>query len=316
MNRLNFVRLSIAGLAILAVAPWVVYPVFLMQLLCFALFACAFNLLLGYAGLLSFGHAAFFATSAYVTAYVVKVLGLPSLMGVAAGVAVALVLGLVMGMIAIRRQGIYFAMITLALAQLAFFYFMQASWTGAEDGIQGIPRGTLFGMIDLESNLAMYYLVAAGAVGGFALVHRTVNSHYGEVLKAIRDNEPRAVSLGYDVDRYKLLAFVMSAGLAGLAGSMKVLALQLASINDAHWHASGQVILMALIGGLGTSIGPVVGAALITGMEHYLAGFGSWLMVTTGLIFIVVVMLFRRGIVGTLMALPVFAARQSKSQGS
>lgn len=309
MNRTTSALVWAAGLAVLVAAPFMVYPVFLMQLLCFALFACAFNLLLGYAGLLSFGHAAFFATSAYVTAHAVKVLGMPALAGVAAGVGVAMALGWAMGLIAIRRQGIYFAMITLALAQLVFFYFMQASWTGAEDGIQGIPRGTLFGLIDLESNLAMYYVVAAVSLAGFALVHRTVNSHYGEVLKAIRDNELRAVSLGYDVDRYKLLAFVMSAALAGLAGSMKVLALQLASINDAHWHASGEVILMALIGGLGTSFGPVAGAALMTGMQHYLAGFGSWLMVTTGLIFIVVVLLFRRGIVGTLLASRFLRAR-------
>ncbi|CAN7772672.1 branched-chain amino acid ABC transporter permease [Variovorax sp. LjRoot290] len=309
MKQSTFALFWVMGVTALVVAPFVVYPVFLMQLLCFALFACAFNLLLGYAGLLSFGHAAFFASSAYVTAHTVKVLGFSPLAGLAAGIVVAMLLGALMGLVAIRRQGIYFAMITLALAQLVYFYFMQSPWTGAEDGIQGVPRGTLFGVIDLESNLAMYYVVAAASLGGFALIHRTVNSHYGEVLKAIRDNEPRAVSLGYDVDRYKLLAFVMSAALAGLAGSLKVLALQLASINDAHWHASGQVILMALMGGLGTSLGPVVGAALMTGMHHYLAGIGSWLMVITGVIFVFVVMVFRRGIVGTLMALPMFRSR-------
>lgn len=287
------------GIAVLAIAaPFVVYPVFLMQALCLAVFACSFNLLLGYGGLLSFGHAAFFASAAYVTAHTTKVFDLPVLAGIAVGTGVAALLGLVMGVIAIRRQGIYFSMITLALAQMVYFYFMQASWTGAEDGLQGVPRGSLFGVIDLNDNLAMYFVVLAIFGASLALIQRTIHSPFGDVLKAIRENEPRAVSLGYEVARYKLLAFVISAALAGLAGSMKTVVMQLASINDAHWHASGEVILVTMLGGLGTASGPIVGAFLMTGMHHYLAGIGSWLVVLTGLIFIVVVMTFRRGIVG------------------
>jgi branched-chain amino acid transport system permease protein len=295
----SFTRYGYAAAALaLLLAPAAVYPVFLMKALCFALFACSFNLLLGFAGLVSFGHAAFFAAAAYTTAHCAKVFAWPMPMAVAAGVLVAAAVGWVMGSLAIRRQGIYFSMITLALAQLVYFYFVQAPWTGAEDGIQGVPRGTLFGVVNLDDNLSMYCVVAALFTGGFWLIHRIVHSPFGEVLKAIRENEPRAISLGYDVDRYKLLAFVLSAALAGLAGSLKVLALQVASLQDAHWHLSGEVMLMTLLGGLGTIVGPVVGAFLVTGLGHYLTGAGSWIAALTGAIFIVVVMLFRKGLVG------------------
>jgi branched-chain amino acid transport system permease protein len=295
----RFARYGYAAAALaLLLAPVAIYPVFLMKALCFALFACSFNLLLGFAGLVSFGHAAFFAAAAYTTAHLAKAYACPMPIAVAAGVLVAAAVGWAMGSLAIRRQGIYFSMITLALAQLVYFYFVQAPWTGAEDGIQGVPRGTLFGVVDLNDNLFMYYVVAAVFVAGFWLIHRTIHSPFGEVLKAIRENEPRAVSLGYDVDRYKLLAFVLSAALAGLAGSIKVLALQVASLQDAHWHMSGEVMLMNLLGGLGTIAGPVVGAFFVTGLGHYLTGVGSWIVALTGGIFIVVVMLFRKGIVG------------------
>jgi branched-chain amino acid transport system permease protein len=295
----RFARYGYAAAALaLLLAPIAIYPVFLMKALCFALFACSFNLLLGFAGLVSFGHAAFFAAAAYTTAHLAKAYACPMPIAVAAGVLVAAAVGWAMGSLAIRRQGIYFSMITLALAQLVYFYFVQAPWTGAEDGIQGVPRGTLFGVVDLNDNLSMYYVVAAVFVAGFWLIHRTIHSPFGEVLKAIRENEPRAVSLGYDVDRYKLLAFVLSAALAGLAGSIKVLALQVASLQDAHWHMSGEVMLMNLLGGLGTIAGPVVGAFFVTGLGHYLTGVGSWIVALTGGIFIVVVMLFRKGIVG------------------
>ncbi|WP_157264307.1 branched-chain amino acid ABC transporter permease [Azohydromonas aeria] len=288
-----------ATLALL-LAPTALYPVFLMKALCFALFACSFNLLLGFAGLVSFGHAAFFAAAAYTTAHLAKAYAIAMPLAVGAGVLVAAAMGWAMGSLAIRRQGIYFSMITLALAQLVYFYFVQAPWTGAEDGIQGVPRGTLFGLVALDDNLSMYYVVAAVAAAGFWFIHRIVHSPFGEVLKAIRENEPRAVSLGYDVDRYKLLAFVLSAALAGLAGSIKVLALQVASLQDAHWHMSGEVMLMTLLGGLGTIVGPVVGAFFVTGLGHYLTDVGSWIVAITGAIFIAVVMLFRKGIVGEL----------------
>ena len=285
-------------LALLMIAPVVVYPVFVMKCLCFALFACAFNLLIGYTGLLSFGHAAFFGMAGYVTGHSIKVWGYPPEVGILAGTIVAALLGLAVGWLAIRRSGIYFAMITLALSQLVYFFCLQQSWTGAEDGLQGVPRGKLFGMISLEDPLSMYYTVLAICVFGFWLIYRTIHSPFGQILKSIRENEPRAISLGYDVDRYKLVAFVLSSMLAGLAGATKTVVFQLASLTDVHWHQSGEVVLMTLLGGLGTMLGPVVGAFTIVGLQNYLAGFGSWVTVITGLIFVVCVLAFRRGIVG------------------
>src|ERR1700746_3734957 len=269
-----------------------------MEALCFALFACAFNLLIGYVGLLSFGHAAFFGSAAYVTAHAVKVWGLPSELGIFAGTAVAALLGTVFGWLAIRRQGIYFAMITLALAQMIYFVALQARFTGGEDGIQAIPRGHLFGFIDLNDPLTMYYFVLPVFLIGFAIIVRTIHSPFGQVIKAIRENEPRAVSLGYDADRYKLLAFILSASLSGLAGSVKSLVFQLASLTDVEWTMSGEVVLMTLVGGLGTVLGPVVGAFFLTAMQHYLSQLGSWVTVVQGIIFVVCVLVFRRGIVG------------------
>ncbi len=295
---MNMKNITIGTLLVLAVAlPSLVYPVFLMQALCFALFACAFNLLIGYTGLVSFGHAAFFALSGYVCAYAAKIYGLGPVASIAIGTAAGAVLGAIMGAIAIRRTGIYFSMITLALAQLVYFYLLQAPWTGAEDGLQGIPRGRLLGF-DLENNLVMYYFVLVICVTAFAGIYRVIHSPFGQVLSAIRDNEPRATSLGYDVNRFKLLGFVLSATVAGLAGALKVLSLQLASLADAHWHMSGEVILMTILGGMGTMAGPVVGAIFVTSLHHYLAGVGSWIVTMMGAIFICVVMLFREGMVG------------------
>jgi len=295
--------LFVAFIALMMVAPYAgAYPVFLMKLLCFALFACAFNLLIGYVGLLSFGHAMFFGFAAYVSAHAVKVWGLTPELGILAGTATAAVIGLVVGAIAIRRQGIYFAMVTLALSQMVFFFCLQAPFTGGEDGIQSVPRRPLFGLIDTKSDLSMYYVVLAIFVIGFAIIYRTIHSPFGQVLKAIRENEPRAISLGYQVDRYKLLAFVLSATLAGLAGATKALVFQLASLTDVAWQMSGEVVLMTLVGGMGTVFGPVVGAAVIIGMQNYLAGLGEWVLVVQGLIFVIVVMLFRRGIVGEIAA--------------
>jgi branched-chain amino acid transport system permease protein len=292
-----------AFVAAMAVAPFLGgYPVFLMKVLCFALFACAFNLLIGYVGLLSFGHAMFFGFAAYVSGHAVKVWGFTPELGILAGAAVAAVLGLVVGAIAIRRQGIYFAMVTLALAQMVFFFCLQAPFTGGEDGIQSIPRRPLFGLLDTKNDLTMYYVVLAIFVIGFAIIHRTIHSPFGQVLKAIRENEPRAISLGYRVDRYKLLAFVLSATLAGVAGATKALVFQLASLTDVTWQMSGEVVLMTLVGGMGTVFGPVVGAGIIIGMQNYLAGLGEWVLVVQGAIFVVVVMLFRRGIVGEIAA--------------
>ncbi|WP_176954944.1 branched-chain amino acid ABC transporter permease [Rhodoferax sp. OV413] len=286
------------------VAPFVLYPTFLMKLLCFALFACAFNLLLGFAGLLSFGHAAFFGGSAYITGYLCRDLGLSPELGLLAGAAFGGVLGALFGLLAIRREGIYFAMITLGLAQLVYFVALQMPFTGGEDGMQGIPRGKLFGVVDLNDNIAMYFFVFAVFLAGFWLIHRTIHSPFGQILKAIRDNEPRAISLGYDVARFKLLAFVISASLAGLAGSMKSLVFQLASLADVHWHTSGQVVLMTLLGGLGTILGPVAGAFTIVSLENLLADkVGSWVTVIMGAIFVVCVLLFRRGVVGEIGAL-------------
>jgi branched-chain amino acid transport system permease protein len=296
-------RIMLLLLAVLVIAPFLgVYPVLLMKILCFALFACAFNLLLGYSGLLSFGHAAFFGGAAYITGYLCKDLGIGPGVGILAGTAFALVLGWVFGSLAIRRAGIYFAMITLALAQMMYFVWLQLKLTGGEDGLQGIPRGRLAGIVDLSQDLNLYFVVLAICAGGFWVVYRAIHSPFGQVLQAIRENEPRAISLGYDVDRVKLLAFTLSAGLAGLAGSTKSLVLQLASLTDVHWHMSGEVVLMTLLGGLGTVFGPLVGAALVVVLQNA-AVFGRWTLVAQGVIFVVCVLVFRRGIVGEIAAL-------------
>jgi branched-chain amino acid transport system permease protein len=284
--------------AVLLVAPLYFYPVFLMKALCFALFACAFNLLIGYVGLLSFGHALFFGWASYVAAHTAKVWGFTPELAVLAGTAVAAMLGFVSGALAIRRQGIYFAMITLALAQMMFFFALRAKFTGGEDGIQGVPRGRLFGIIDLSNQTAMYAFVLVVFIGAFLLIYRIIHSPFGEVLKAIRENETRAISLGYKTDQYKLIAFVLSATLAGLAGGTKAIVFQLASLTDVHWTMSGEVVLMTLVGGLGTVFGPVIGAVVIVAMETYLAEFGQWVTVIQGTIFVTCVLLFRRGIVG------------------
>ena len=298
LRRLAWAAMIVLGL----VAPYVVYPVFAMNVLCLALFASAFNLLLGYTGLLSFGHAAFLGSAAYVTGYAAKVWGLPPELAVLAGTAVATALGAVFGGLAIRRSGIYFAMITLGFAQMIYFLVVQLPWTGGEDGLQGIPRGKALGLLPLDGPYAMYYFVLAAFLAGFWLVHRTIHSPFGHVLRAIRENEPRALSLGYDVARYKLVAFVLSAGLAGLAGSLKAVVLQFASLSDVHWHRSGEVVLMTLLGGMGTVMGPSVGALLVVTLEDYLAQVGSWVTVITGVVFVVSVLAFRRGIVGEVRA--------------
>jgi len=287
--------------AALAIAPLVgVYPVFLMKALCFALFACAFNLLLGFGGLLSFGHAMFLGTAGYVCAHAAKIWGFPPELAIATGTAAAALLGAVVGSLAIRRQGIYFAMITLAVAQMMYFFYLQTPLTHGEDGIQAVPRGHLFGLIDLSQPLTIYYTVLTIFIAAFLLIYRIIHSPFGQVLKAIRENEPRAISLGYDADRYKLLAFVLSATLAGAAGATKALVFQLASLTDVHWSMSGEVVLMTLVGGLGTIFGPVVGAIVIIAMESYLAELGAWVSVVQGAIFVVCVLAFRRGIVGEL----------------
>ncbi|MBC3869352.1 branched-chain amino acid ABC transporter permease [Undibacterium oligocarboniphilum] len=304
------------ALLVLLVAPTMMYPVFLMKLLCFALFACAFNLLIGFTGLLSFGHAAFFGGAGYIAGWALRDAGLPTEIGLLLGVVAAALIGLVMGALAIRRQGIYFTMITLALAQMLYFVFLQAKFTGGEDGLQGVPRGKLLGMIDLSSDLTLYYVVLAIAVFGFMLVVRTIHSPFGQVLKAVKENEPRAISLGYDVDRYKLMAFVLSAALAGLAGATKTLVLGFETLTDVHWTMSGLVVLMTLVGGLGTLAGPIVGAIIIIALENKLGDLGNLLAnittvewfrtlgdsvtIVTGFIFIVCVLLFRKGIVGEL----------------
>ncbi|WP_156339455.1 branched-chain amino acid ABC transporter permease [Pseudomonas nunensis] len=301
-KRWFYLAVSIVALA----APLVVYPVFLMKLLCFALFASAFNLLLGYAGLLSFGHAAFLASGGYVTGYLLShYSGLGTELGILAGTLASAALGLLFGLLAIRRQGIYFAMITLALAQLVFFIYVQAPFTGGENGMHGVPRGQLFGLFDLNDNLTMYYFVLAVFVFGYAVIQRTIHSPYGQVLKAIRENEPRAISLGYNVDAHKLLAFVISAALTGLAGSTKTVVFQLASLTDAHWHMSGEVILMTLLGGVGTVLGPFVGAAVVVTLQSYLSNgpLGEWVHVILGMIFVICVLLFRVGIVGWVLKL-------------
>jgi branched-chain amino acid transport system permease protein len=284
----------------LIVAPMFAYPVFLMKALCFALFACAFNLLIGYVGLLSFGHALFFGWASYVCAHAAKVWGFPPELAIASGTVAAAGLGTIVGALAIRRQGIYFAMITLALAQMMYFFAIQAPFTHGEDGIQAVPRGTLFGFIDLADQTNMYITVLVIFLGCFLLIYRIVNSPFGEVLKAIRENEARAISLGYKTERFKLLAFVLSATFAGVAGSTKALVFQLASLTDVDWPMSGEVILMTLVGGLGTLFGPVVGAFFIVTLENYLTTMGQWVFVVQGVIFVVCVLLFRRGIVGEL----------------
>lgn len=305
MNRYIWIALLILGL----LAPFVVYPVFMMKLLCFALFACAFNLLLGYTGLLSFGHAAFFGGASYVTGYLVKESGLTPEVGVLGGTLFAALLGYIVGSLAIRRQGIYFAMVTLALAQIVYFLALKIPFTGGEDGLQGIPRGNLFGLIDLDrvydfggSPLALnlYYFVFFMFCLGFWIIYRTINSPFGQVLKAIRENEPRTVSLGYKVERFKLMAFVISAALAGMAGSMKSLVFQLASLTDVSWHSSGEVVLMTLLGGVGTVLGPLLGSFTVVTLQTELSSVGSWITVIIGGIFVVCVLLFRRGFVGEL----------------
>jgi branched-chain amino acid transport system permease protein len=284
------------------VAPFFVYPVFLMKVLCFALFALAFNLLVGYVGLLSFGHAMFFGFSAYISAHTVKVLGWNPEFGILAGVACAALMGLATGLLAIRRQGIYFSMVTLALSQMVFFYCVQAKFTGGEDGIQAIPRRPLFGLVDTTSDMTFYYFVLAVFALGFLIIYRTIHSPFGQVMKAIRENEARAISLGYAVDAFKLIAFVLSASLAGLAGAMKSLVFQLASLTDVTWQMSGEVVLMTLVGGMGTVFGPILGAGIIIAMQNYLASFGEWVLVIQGVIFVITVLLFRRGIVGEFIA--------------
>jgi branched-chain amino acid transport system permease protein len=286
------------------VAPFAVYPTFLMKILCFGLFACAFNLLLGFAGLLSFGHAAFLGSAGYICGFLMRDYGATPELGILAGTATAGLLGWLFGSLAIRRSGIYFAMITLALAQMVFFLALQLKFTGGEDGLQGVPRGRLLGLVDLSDNIAMYYLVFAVFCLGFFIIYRTIHSPFGQVLKAIRENEPRAVSLGYDVAKFKLTAFVISASLAGMAGATKTIVFQLASLTDVHWHMSGEVVLMTLLGGLGTVLGPLVGALVIVTLQNELADtVGSWVTVIMGAIFVVCVLTFRRGIVGEIQAL-------------
>ena len=293
-ERIAFVVMVVALIA----APFFIYPLFLMQALCFALFACAFNLLIGYVGLLSFGHALYFGWASYLAAHSAKVWGFPPELAILTGAAAGAVLGLVAGALAIRRQGIYFAMITLALAQMMYFFALQAKFTGGEDGIQSVPRGKLFGFIDLANTTTMYIVVAIIFLAGFLFIHRVINSPFGEVLKAIRENEPRAISLGYKTDRYKLVAFVLSATLAGIAGATKAIVFQIASLTDVHWTMSGEVVLMTLVGGLGTVFGPVVGAFVIIAMQNYLNVLEQWVTVIQGLIFVACVLLFRRGIIG------------------
>nr|WP_245513082.1 branched-chain amino acid ABC transporter permease [Enterovirga rhinocerotis] len=288
--------IGLAGL--LLIAPFVLYPVFLMKVLCFALFASAFSLLLGYAGLLSFGHAAYFGMASYIAAHAAKVWGFTPELAILSGTLVGTLLGVVFGWLAIKRQGIYFAMITLALSQMVFFFCVQAKFTGGEDGIQAVPRGHLFGLIDLANDRVLYFVVAAIFLFGMIAIYRIIHSPFGQVMKAIRDNEPRAVSLGYRVNQYKLALFVLSTALAGLAGATKAIVFQLASLTDVHWSMSGEVVLMTLVGGLGTVFGPMVGAAVIVTMQNYLATLGAWVLVVQGFIFVACVLAFREGIVG------------------
>lgn len=289
-------------IGLIVACPWVLYPVFLMKLMCFALFACAFNLLLGYVGLLSFGHAAYFGMGAYVSAWTAKNLGLTPELAILFGGVTGAGLGLLFGLIAIRRQGLYFAMITLALAQMNYFFALQAPFTGGEDGIQQVPRGNLFGLIPLASDMTMYVVVAVIFLAGFLLIHRIVHSPFGQVLKAIRENEARATSLGYRTDDYKLMAFVLSTTIAGVAGGTKAIVFGIATLTDVHNSMSGEVVLMTLLGGLGTIFGPIVGAGIVVAMQNYLAQFGAWVTVLQGVIFVVCVLAFRRGVIGELNA--------------
>ena len=288
---------------LLVAAPFVIYPLFLMKALCFALFACAFNLLIGYVGLLSFGHAVFLGSAGYTSAHAAKAWGWPPELAILGGTVTAGVLGIVIGALAIRSKGIYFANITLALAQMMYFFFLQAKFTGGEDGIQAVPRGVFLGLFDLRGVMTMYFVVLAIFLGGFLLLYRTIHSPFGQVLKAIREHEPRAVSLGYSAERYKLVAFVLSATLSGLAGGTKAIVFQLASLTDVHWTMSGEVVLMTLLGGLGTVFGPVVGAFIVISLENYLAQLGAWVTVVQGVIFVVCVLTFRRGVVGEIARL-------------
>jgi branched-chain amino acid transport system permease protein len=294
----EMVAFAIMTVLLLVVPLTGIYPFFVMQALCFALLACAFNLLIGYGGLLSFGHAMFLGTAGYFTAHALKVWGVSPELGIVVGVLGAAALSVITGLIAIRRQGIYFAMITLALSQLLYFIYLQTPFTHGEDGIQGIPQGYLFGIFNLANSTILYYVILAGFLLGFLVIYRTINSPFGEVLKAIRENEPRAISLGYKTDQYKLLAYILSGTLAGLAGSLKVFVAQNASLTDVHWTMSGEIVLMTLVGGLGTIFGPVVGAFVIIAMQQYLAGFGQWVTVIQGVIFVVCVLTFRRGVIG------------------
>ena len=288
----------LAMVALIVVCPYVLYPVFLMRVLCAALFACSFNLMIGYVGLLSFGQAAFFGMGSYVTAWTMKFWHVDAVIAIALGGATGAALGLCLGYLAIRRSGIYFAMITLALAQMVYFFCLEAPFTGGEDGIQQVPRGHLFGVLNLNNDMTMYWVVAAVFVAGFLLVHRIIHSPFGQVLKAIRENEPRATSLGYRTDDYKLVAFILSCMLSGVAGGTKAIVFGIATLTDVHYSTSGEVVLTTLLGGLGTVFGPVMGAVVVTAMENYLAQFGSWVTVTQGVIFVICVLAFRRGIVG------------------
>jgi branched-chain amino acid transport system permease protein len=288
--------------ALIIVAPAVLYPVFLMKVLCFALFACAFNLLIGYVGLLSFGHAAFFGMGSYIAAWTAKHWGLSAELAILAGGVTGGAIGLVFGWLAIRRQGIYFAMITLALAQMIYFFCVEAAFTGGEDGIQQVPRAPLLGVIPMQADMSLYWLVAAIFLAGFLLIHRIIHSPFGQVMKAIRENEPRATSLGYRTDDYKLVAFVLSTALAGIAGATKSQVFGIATLTDVHWSMSGEVVLMTLLGGIGTVFGPVLGALVFGSLETYLAQFGDWVTVTQGAIFVACVLAFRRGLIGELAA--------------
>lgn len=299
LSRFGLVLLAAALLAVPFV-PHIIYPIFLMKVMCFVLFACAFNLLLGHAGIVSFGHAAFFGSSAYVTGYVLRDLQLDPALAIAAGVLFAAALGGIFGALAIRRQGIYLAMITLALAQLVYFSFLQAPFTGAEDGMQPIPRGVLLGLLDLNDDTNLYFLVLACVGGGLWLVHRIVHSPFGQILRAIREHEPRTRSLGYSVERYKITAFALSAGLSGLAGSLKCIVFRLASLSDVHWHMSGDVILMTVLGGMNSVFGPAIGAIVISALRHYFDALGAWVTIMVGLVFIFCVLVFRRGVLGEL----------------
>jgi len=293
-------KISLVVLALLTIVPFqgFVYDLFMMKVFCFAIFAASLNLLLGFAGLLSFGHAAFFGTGAYITAHVMKEWGLTPELGLICGVLCSTALGYVFGALAIRRQGIYFAMITLALAQVIYFLATQVPFTNGEDGIQGVPRGKLLGLIELSSSTHMYYFALIVFILAFFMIKRIVSSPFGQVMKSIRENEPRAISLGYDVNRYKLIAFTLSAGLAGLGGGLKSLVLQLASLSDVFWHTSGEAVLMTILGGIGTLWGPVAGAAVIINLQNYLANLGGWSTIATGAIFVICVLAFRRGIIG------------------